>query len=79
MRKLVKDFKPTIVIQHPHDTDSPNIWALGWGEMNRQFPNLKAWASGIAYNNENGGAQRAPLKNVLARTQGGPVFNMVAN
>jgi hypothetical protein len=79
MRKLAKEFKPTIVIQHPHDTDSPNIWTLGWSGIQKQFPKLKAWASGICYNNENGGPQRAPLKDVLTRTQGGPVFNMVAN
>lgn len=79
MRRIAKKFNPTVVLQHPHDTDSPNIWSLGWGEIKRQFPNLKAWASGICYNNENGGKQRAPLKKVLARTQGGPVVNVVAN
>lgn len=77
MRKLAKDFRPSVVLQHPHSTDTPNIWALAWGEIRRQFPALKAWASGIAYHN---GVYdpRAPLKKVAERTRGGAVVDIVA-
>jgi len=79
MRRLAERFQPTVVLQHPHDTDSPNIWTLGWAGIKTHFPNLKAWTSAICYNNENGGKQRATLENVLRRTKSDFVSDIVVN
>jgi hypothetical protein len=70
MRRMVKEFKPTIVLQHPHSTDSPNIWRSPWSELLRKAPTVNAWASGIAYYNRDGKC-RAPRERVLRDTCGG--------
>ena len=71
MRKIVHRFKPTIVLHHPHGTDSPNIWRTAWGGLTREQQHLQAWASGIGYYNIWGDPIRASLKKVRAGTQGG--------
>lgn len=70
MLELTKRFNPTIVLQHPHSTDTPKIWNTAWSGVRRNFPDLRAWASGIAYFNWNG-EPRADLDDVLEATQGG--------
>lgn len=70
MRHLARRFKPTIVLHHPHTTDSPNIWRNAWGGLAGQLPGLRAWASGIGYHRW-GKRPRAPLCDVLMATQGG--------
>jgi hypothetical protein len=70
MRKLVRQFAPTIVLQHPHSTDTPNIWRHAWAELTRELPRVRAWASGIGYHRW-GQPPRASLRDVLAATQGG--------
>ena len=69
MRRLASRFQPTIVLHHPHRTDSPNIWSSSWGVLRKQRT-VEAWASAIGYHR---GDQppRAPLSNVLAATSGG--------
>ena len=77
MRKLTRQFKPTIVLHHPHSTDTPNIWRTAWGGLVKECEGLKAWASGIAFFRGNG-APRALLDKVLAATYGGsPSIDMV--
>lgn len=71
MRKFARRFAPTIVLQHPHSTDTPNIWRTPWAGLRRELPGVKAWASGIGYHNW-GKPCRAPLRRVLEATQGGP-------
>jgi len=68
-RKLTRDFRPTIVLHHPHTTDTPRIWTLGWAGL-RNLLAPTAWASGIAYCNP-WGAPREPLAKVLANTCNG--------
>ena len=46
---LAKKFGPTVVLQHPHTTDTPRIWSAAWGPITRAFDGLKGWASGITY------------------------------
>lgn len=70
MRRLACRFRPTIVLQHPHSTDSPNIWRTAWSGLVRDLGGLKAWASGIAYFSWEG-PPRGSLDKVLAATQGG--------
>jgi hypothetical protein len=70
MRTLARDFKPTVVLHHPHQTDSPNIWRGAWTGLRAALPTVEAWASGINYRND-GRKCRAPLAKVLEATQGG--------
>ncbi len=39
-------------MQHPHTTDTPNIWNLAWKTVEKEFPYVKHYASGIKYYNE---------------------------
>jgi hypothetical protein len=66
----VQRFRPTVVLQHPHSTDTPNIWRLPWSSLQKTIPSAKAWASGIAYYDRHG-PMRASLAQVLQFTQGG--------
>lgn len=70
MAAKVQLFQPSIVLQHPHFTDTPNIWRLPWLSLQRAIPTVKAWASGICYYNRKG-RPRASLTQVLELTQGG--------
>ena len=77
MRKIVLRFRPTIVLRHPHSTDSPDIWQTAWGGLTRELQHLRAWTSGIGYHRW-GRRPRALLRDVLAATQGGaPAFDFV--
>ena len=53
MRKLVKDFSPTIVLHHPHWTDSPNVWPTAWSGicklLGKNYREYHVRASGIAF------------------------------
>jgi hypothetical protein len=71
MRRIVHQFNPTIVLHHPHGTDSPNIWRTAWGGLTRKSHHLQSWASGIGYYNIWGDRLRASLSKVRAGTQGG--------
>ena len=78
MRKLAKKFKPTIILQHPHSTDSPRIWSTGWSRKSGACQFLSSgedglkhiYASGIAYYNDSQPKEpRGALCDVLARTR----------
>jgi hypothetical protein len=71
MKRKVARFKPTVVLQHPHSTDTPNIWRMPWLSLARDVPSARAWASGIAFYNNQGGV-RAKLDKVLDLTRSSP-------
>jgi hypothetical protein len=68
MANATAHFKPTIVLQHPHSTDTPNIWRMPWACLAREYPSVRAYASGIGYFRWNG-TPRRPLGEVLAGTR----------
>lgn len=70
MRAKTEHFRPTVVLQHPHSTDTPNIWRLPWLSLAKQVPSIHTWASGVGYYRGNG-RPRAPLERVLAQTKSG--------
>lgn len=70
MKRKVAQFKPTVVLQHPHSTDTPNIWRLPWLTLAKMAPSVTCWASGIGYYNWNG-KPRADLQRVRELTAGG--------
>ena len=56
MRTLTRDFGPTMILHHPHSTDSPRIWATPWKGARAFLPESDVrrhiWASGIGYYND---------------------------
>ena len=68
---LVDTFNPTIILQHPHTTDTPRIWTTAWSAAIKRYPLLKSWASGICYWNH-GQPCRAELSEVLEKTASCP-------
>lgn len=48
-KKLCRKFKPDIILQHPHTTDTPNIWNLAWKTVEKELRCVKHYASGIKY------------------------------
>jgi len=72
-KKLCKEFNPDIVLQHPHRTDTPNIWNAAWSTLDKELPSVKHFASGINYSNKKG--VRANLDDVLIKTKKGDVID----
>lgn len=68
MARATARFKPTIVLQHPHSTDTPNIWRMPWSCLTRDYPTVSAYASGIGYFRWNGRPRRS-LREVLDGTR----------
>jgi hypothetical protein len=68
-----KKFNPEIILQHPHTTDTPNIWNLAWRTVDKELPNVKHFASGIKYYNRNG--VRGDIGKVLEKTKKGDVID----
>lgn len=48
-RRMCRQFAPMVVVQHPHSTDSPNIWRTAWAGLRNDLPTVQCWASGIYY------------------------------
>ena len=70
-----KSFNPDIILQHPHTTDTPNIWNLAWRTVEKELPNVKHFASGIKYYNRYG--ERGEIEKVLSKTKKGDVIDFV--
>ena len=68
-----KKFKPDIILQHPHTTDTPNIWNLAWRTVEKELHYVKHFASGIKYYNKKG--VRGDVDKVLEKTKKGDVID----
>ena len=49
MRELAREFRPTVILHHPHSTYSPRVWARAWGATRSALPSARIWASGIPF------------------------------
>lgn len=74
-QKLCIEFKPSIVLQHPHKTFSPNIWRLGWSGLMEEIPTVKHYASGINYMKRVESNILRPKQKVLDQTKKGDVID----
>lgn len=75
--RMAQSYNPEIVLQHPHTTDTANIWAGGWAGIRQDIRPLQ-YASGICYHwPKHGRRHRAPLKDVLRRTATPSVRNYI--
>jgi len=70
-KSICRKYDPEIILHHPHTTDTPNIWNLAWRTVEKELPNVKHFASGIKYYNENG--VRGDIDKVLEKTKKGDV------
>ena len=68
MERLVRAFRPTIVLQHPHSTDSSRIWRMPWKCLEKDHRSVRAWASGISHHNW-GRRTRQTLRETLEGTR----------
>lgn len=75
-KKLCREFKPDIILQHPHTTDTPGIWNPAWRNIEKILPYVKHYASGIKYYND-AYRPRGPLNKVLAKTKKGDVIDFI--
>lgn len=71
------EFKPQVVLHHPHTTDSSRIWATAWSGVRKFIPSVKMYSSGINYKNVKGGIQRQSLEKVLTATALGNIENTI--
>ena len=69
MRRLANKYRPTIILQHPHCTDHPQIWGPPWSGARKYLRSGRhIWAAGIAYCNLYGEEPRGDLDKVLKST-----------
>lgn len=80
MREQSAVFNPTIVLHHPHSTDSAGIWPVAWSGVRQHLWNRivkgHVYASGIAWFQENENP-RSELENVLRTTKLGDVIDII--
>jgi hypothetical protein len=76
-RDLVRMKKPTIVLHHPHRTDSTRTWSAAWNEFTKEAPYVELYASAGTYFWENGKKQRSPLPDVLNWTKLGSTIDFI--
>jgi hypothetical protein len=74
--KLMRHLKPTLIIQHPHNTDTYKIWYQSWKTVEKIYPFVKEYVSGIRYYNY-GDSKRGSLKSVLDKTIKGDIKTIV--
>jgi len=75
---LSRKYRPTVVLQHPHFTDSPRIWTTGWGGVRKYLPTVTTYSSGIHYENMDGDPEREPrIEKVLANLKMGTVVDII--
>ena len=49
MLELAQEFKPTMILHHPHSTYSPRVWSSAWSATRSALPSARIWASGLAF------------------------------
>ncbi|MBK7829348.1 hypothetical protein [Nannocystis sp.] len=64
-RRMWRQASQTIVLQPPHETDSPNTWRTAWAGLHDDLPTVQCWASGIYYKRK----ARGKLADVLRSTR----------
>ena len=67
MRLMVHRFRSTVVLHHPHTTDSASIWRLPWTFIGHEYPTVNDWASGVCFYKE--GGERGTLRRVATATR----------
>ena len=73
MRELTREFRPTMILHHPHSTDSPRIWTTAWSGARELLPRKvggrHVWASAIGFYNRDAEKARGTLCDVQRATR----------
>ena len=82
--QLACQFKPTLVLHHPHETDTWETWQGGWSGARQHLDSMRTYASGIAYFSWDHKSNRPleprrSLDSVLQRTKCGDVVDICVN
>jgi hypothetical protein len=77
-RKAAKKFDPTVVLQHPHFSDTHDIWYVKWCNLRGMLKNVKSFSSAICYGrwpHKNKPAEpiRGSLADVVSKSHGGSI------
>lgn len=75
MDKLMKSNKPNIILHHPHYTDTYKIWNAEWRTIEKKYPFVNQFVSGIRYYNEEE-QKRGDLKTILKKCSKGSVVDI---
>jgi hypothetical protein len=79
-QELAKEEKPNYILQHPHTTDSKQIWSAAWGAGKKLLPTVEKYVSaGRYYNPENPGCERSKLNDVLIKTKFGNTIDFIVS
>lgn len=73
--KLVKYHKPILILHHPHNTDTYRIWNTEWRTIEKKYPFVNQFVSGIRYFND-GKQKRGDLKTILKKCSKGSVVDI---
>lgn len=73
--KLMKINKPTLILHHPHNTDTYRIWNTEWRTIEKKYPFVNQFVSGIRYYND-GAKKRGDLKTILNKCSKGFVVDI---
>ena len=75
-RSLAKGFRPTIVLHHPHETDSVFTWRNSWRTLMKIVDSVEMHASAGRYYNPFG-KERSKLIDVLMETKLGDTIDFI--
>lgn len=76
MKHLALEKRPTIILQHPHTTDSSRTWSQAWSGLLEKIPTVNSYASaGLYY--KWGDPCRTPLTQVLSATKIGATIDFI--
>ena len=73
----VKNETLSVVLHHPHTTDSSRIWTVAWNELVELAPSVEKYISAGRYFNQDG--ERSALNEVLGKTKRGNSIDFIVN
>lgn len=81
VRDRLAEWRPAVVLQHPHSTDSHRTWLQGWnGLRTSSGGGLVMAAGGVCHSGDHGKPPREPLADVLRLTSFGlPTLDFIVD
>ncbi len=70
---------PSLVLHHPHTTDSVLTWAAAWNELRRAGPSVERFIGAGRYYNDETAMPRSDPEDVLRRTKLGPSLDFMVS
>ena len=72
---IVKKETPSVVLHHPHTTDSSKTWTMAWNELVRIAPTIVKYIGAGRYYKQDG--ERSDLNEVLGKTKRGNTIDFI--